>query len=275
MHTHVPEEDPPKTPPAWVAVAALLLLFAAYAWARNGDATPTQSLWATGAAMGLGLLVIVGYVEMIFHKMLGFKSAIWAVAAAFAIVGYSCHADAARDVNAIFHVDAGALPMTVVAGTALRMFRFFQWWMLAACGVSLLILASFFFDKPDDDQILRVSRFSTAVASTLFSGLAFLVAHYQLSDEMLRPKLYRIAHNTDFSSAYECVGHDPAQFDALFIGPDQRRALFAPVLNDADLDEAITRRPPVLLPVDIPVAFQVADCVQPAWPRPRKDQEAR
>ena len=116
-----------------------------------------------------------------------------------------------------------------------------------------------------------VAQFCTALAAMMFSGFAFLVAHYQLSDDSLRPKLYRIAHDTDFSSVYDCVGHDPKEFDALFIGPEQRVALFAPVLNDEDIDEAVNQRAPILLPAQIPDAFEIAECTQPHWPRPPKD----
>ena len=257
-----------------MAIAAIVVLILAGGWVKNGSGTPTQSLWMMGSAMALGLLVVVGYVELIVGRALGFKSATWAIGAGLAIVGYVCHVEAAQAVNGIFHVDVSALPLTVAAGTALLMFAFFKWAMLCACAVSATILIVLSFDiLHRDTPTEAVSNFCAAIAATLFSGFAFVVAYNQLSDDMLRSKLYRVAHDTDFSAFYDCVGHDPKRFDALFIGPDQRRALFAPKLDDEELQERINGRAAIMLPVEIPEAFEVADCTAPPWPRAASDSE--
>lgn len=225
----------------------------------------------TWLSIALGLASIAGYIEAFMKSALGFESFRWIFAAGIAFIVYLSRVDTVNDINAIFHIDASALPLTTIAGTAMRFASYMFWPMVAVCAVSTLFIAFMMWGSILDDKadLEKISLGIRVFAALLASGLAAMFIYAQLADAAISAKLYRIAHSSDFVSKFNCEHIESDKFDVLFIGSEQRRVLVAPKIQPEDmLFNTRKQQPAILMPVKIPEYFTVMECSPGLPPMP-------
>lgn len=111
-----------KTPKRLLAVASIVrIAFSVMPWTH--DLPQSILISALFLSIAMGFLVAVGIVEDVlvsrnYLEFEGFKYA-WGLFAV--LVTYLARITGLDDVNAIFHIDPGLLPMTVWAATALQL----------------------------------------------------------------------------------------------------------------------------------------------------------
>ncbi|UVK99474.1 hypothetical protein [Pseudomonas sp. B21-048] len=146
---------------------------------------------------------------------------------------------AAGYINGVFHVDASALPITLILTTGLVLFKLLVPFVLI---IAALILAL---------HALRIiswvyhQRVGEMTGDFLFSMLCSAVAGVilffgwswpsdQLSDTRIPEKVYLIAEALDFNLRHECANVDPER-PVIFLGAGQESVLVAPYrLEDFD-----------------------------------------
>lgn len=250
-------------PLTFASFLAIFIIFVCSGAVKDDNISQAFFTWMIWLSIAMGLVSIAGYIEAVAKSALGFESFRWIFAAGIAFIGYLSRIDATNDINAIFHIDASALPLTAIAGTAMRFASYMFWPMVAVFCISaifvvLMIWGTILEGKDDIEKIaLGIRVFAALVAS----GLAAIFVHAQLADAAISAKLYRIAHSSDFVSKFNCEHIESEKYDVLFIGPEQRRVLVAPKIPPEDIFFNPRRQQPtILLPVNIPVYFPVMEC---------------
>ncbi|WP_454903634.1 hypothetical protein [Variovorax gossypii] len=264
------EKSKRSTTPLTIASVVSLLILVIAAMALR-DRNISQALFTSvlGLSVTLGLLSIAGFVETLMKPALGFESFRWGLVSALAFVGYLSRVDAVNDINAVFHIDAAALPLTTIAATVLRFATYMQWPMGVVFFGSVVVIGFMFWGSvlSDKDDIEKLGLGTRVFAAAVSSGLALLLILTQLDDAGIKAKIYRVAHKADFVSSFNCEKTDPEQFSVLFIGPEQRRVLLAPkIQSDTNFLNERDQPPELMQPVKIPTYFQVMDCSPGAPP---------
>jgi hypothetical protein len=259
----------PQKPLGWLAAAAFTLFVLAGSLSKDGQIDPGTMFFIMGLSVGAGVLAAMGFLEDLFADSVAeFHSFRWAAAGALGLVTYLGRVAALDEVNSIFHVDASALPLTLIAGTAMKVATWLFWPFAAASGLAAVIVALMMINGQTDrdaDDFVRTRQLMVAISAAASCGLAALFIGLQLEVEPRLQKLYRIAHATDFSATFRCQGVDEAEFDVLFIGPEQRRVLVAPKLPRYLI--RTNGQPEFLTPLRRPQDFVIRDCL-PAEPSP-------
>lgn len=264
--TEASKTDKPKSNPALFTVAAFLcVLILVVATLALRDRNISQALFTSvlGLCVALGLISIGGLLEAWIKPALGFEIVRWVFVSGLAFVVYLSRIDAVNDINAIFHIDASALPLTSVAGTVMRFATYMRWPMVIIFAVSLLTMGLMAWGTvlEGKDEMAKIGLGVRVFAALVSSGLAWCLIHFQLNDAGLSAKLYRIAHKSDFVGSFNCKSIDPQIFDVLFIGPEQRRVLAAPkIQGDTNFTDEQEQQPELMRPVSIPNYFSVTDC---------------
>lgn len=155
-------------------------------------------------------------------------------------VVFYAHGRAAGYINGVFHVDASALPITLVLTTGLVLFKLLVPFVLTIATLILaqhaLLIISWAKDNNPWKTIGDFPFFSllcSAVAGViLFFGWSW--PSDQLSDTRIPEKVYLIADTLDFNQRHECANVDPKR-PVVFLGTDQESVLVAPYrLEDFD-----------------------------------------
>jgi len=242
---------------------AMIAFFLICAWSSQKDISQKTFITCLYLSIFLELISIGAMLELAFAPAMEFASFRWAFAAVLAVVVFFARAQAMGDVNSIFHIDPGALPMTVTAGTAMRFATYLFWPMAVISGISVLTLIVMKWGTllDDADDVGKVSAWSRGIFALVASSLALLIIYAQLSEEGIKAKLYRLAHDTDFNAAFDCKGFKATELDALFIGPDQRKALFAPKISQGFTLNENAEPPELLKSIKIPSAFAISECI--------------
>lgn len=252
--------------PTAAVVSCVILVIAAV----NRENNKYQGLFISMICLSVtfGLFSIAGLLETKIKPLLGFVSFRWVFVSALALVAYISRVDAVNDINEVFHIDAGALPLTTIAVTVMRFATYMFWPMVVVVVTSALVIGFMFFGSVLDDKedIVKVVLGVWAWAAFASSGLACLLICGQLSDVGIKAKLYRVAHKSDFVGNFNCQGIDSKRFAALFIGPEQRRVLLAEKIpNDTWIFNEKVQQPELMRPVSIPAFFPIMDC-SPSFP---------
>jgi len=234
------------------------------AWAlHEGKISQTWFIPVLLLSVTFGLFSIAGSIEIMLKSALGFESFRWVLVSSLALVAYLSRVDAVNDINGVFHIDAGALPLTTIAGTVLRFATYMFWPMVCVCAISAILLLTIICGNRFDGmgEFEKLAHGTRVFAAVCSSGLALFVIGAQLSDAGIKAKLYRIAHKADFVGSFNCQGIDADRFAALFIGPEQRRVLLAErIPDDKDFLNAKDQQPELMRPVSIPTYFPIMDC---------------
>ncbi|MGE8688766.1 MAG: hypothetical protein ACN6PJ_16605 [Achromobacter sp.] len=162
---------------------------------------------------------------------------------------------AAGHINEIFHVDASALPITLVFTTALLVLKLLVPFILAIALllslVHILISLVWLKDRLNGEVAQLIPLYS--LLSTLVS--AVILYHGgnwstdQLSDPRVPEKIYLMAYALDFSHSHECA-NVPKNRPVIFLGNAQDSVLIAPYkLVDFDFSDFFEAS------VDVPTNF--------------------
>lgn len=168
---------------------------------------------------------------------------------------------AAGYMNEVFHIDASAIPITLVFSTGLIVFKLLVPFVFAVAialfCAHFIIAVNWIKDKRagvERDFFPWHSLLSISVASViLFYGWHW--ARDQLSDERVPEKIYLMAHALDFNRVHECANVDPTR-PVIFLGASQESVLVAPYgLEDFDFATFFEAR------VTVPTDFTRERCV--------------
>jgi hypothetical protein len=209
------ETSKSNTAPLTVAsLVSIVILTVGASALRDQNISQTLFTSVLGLSVALGLFSIAGLVESFMKPALGFESFRWVFVSALAFVGYLSRIDAVNDINAVFHIDASALPLTTVAGTVMR-FATYMYWPMAAVFVGSVLMIALMIWGPlldDKDDLTKIGLGVRVFAAAVSSGLAWLLIFAQLTDPGILAKIYRVAHKADFVSSFNCEGVDSGQF---------------------------------------------------------------
>lgn len=202
------------------------------------------------ATIFLGLYVFVSIVERVFVKyFIDFKSTqlFWVGAVAFAT--YVAHGQAGDEVNAIFHLDASAFPYATTAATAMMMATWALWPAGVVAGLSFMYCTYKTFRSDYKDVLISLVLTLNLTSFALFVG-------YQISkDDVRKSNIYQIALAMDFNGRFRCENSKVGSDSVAFIGPDQKRALVAPLAEITHQD-----RRTIFKIVAVPESFEIVDC---------------
>lgn len=120
-----------------------------------------------------------------------------------------------------------------------------------------------YFDKHTsaEEKTARVITIAM-VALTLLISAIFIHARIHNKESRLQI-IYRIAHSSDFSSSFRCQGINEEIQSVVFIGPEQRRVLVAPKIEEPGI--YLDKKADVLRNVNIPKEFPLMDCIAPQY----------
>lgn len=231
---------------------------------KNDAPNPNASTLFLALSVFLGLYTLLCLLEgRIGRHIIEFKSTLiaWALLAG-SLVFYG-HISAITDINEIFHIDPSALPLTLLASTAIHISGLLFWpivsVLLGAIAWLLIAWSGNYFDDntPSGEKIARVITIATVALSLSVSAI-FIHARIHDKDSRLQI-IYRTAHNSDFSANFRCQGIDQEAQSVLFIGPEQRRILIAPKIQEEIF--FTEKKADILRRVSIPTDFPLVDCI--------------
>lgn len=167
-------------------------------------------------------------------------------------------------INAVFPVDASALPFTRAIVAGLLAFEY---------SYPLLIVVALFaaLHALNAVEWIRLKWSGKGkyeappLQSMAFLGLSLVIlfsfsrwVNNDFSDEVWPAKVYRLAHMLDFDSKYECANL-PKGLSVVFLGPEQARVLVD--VNNAQTDEMESFIDgPISSQVEVPQQFYVLPC---------------
>ncbi len=136
-------------------------------------------------------------------------------------------------VNDVFHVDASALPITLLFTTGLMVFKLILPFIIVVAAAMFIINILFLlawlknkFDGGDSElPVLRPVLCVLVSSVLLFHG--WLWSNEQLSDARVPEKIYLLAHALDFNNSHQCA-NVPAGRPVVFLGNAQDVVLVAP-----------------------------------------------
>lgn len=209
----------------------------------------------------MGFYVVLAFIEKMLERYFkDFRVTVIFWGLLLATLAYVARLRALADINKIFHIDASAFPMTLVAGTTLHLAKLMLWPCIAVFVITAIILSLICVGRFFDSNSSTGEKWGVVVptmAALIASGIGWAFIHSNLSPERRSEILYRTSHMTDFNDTFRCAGIDDRKYSAVFLGPEQRRVLLAPKLEEFSLE----KRAYVLKRVEVPHSFSVFDCV--------------
>ena len=241
-----------------VSLVVFIMFCIAISCSSGDDPEPEKfALFMCGVLLG-SIYVFLGLVEVtLMHRIMNLKSSLLLWAFFVACLGYFARTKASVDINTIFHMEASAFSMTLIAATLLHMINFLFWFFFISGVVCLLVAGSSAMEG------LHRGKGLMLITCQVVTGLAFMIiswfSHYKIDKEGVRHQIiYRIAHSVDFNAHSPCANIDSSKTDMVFLDADKRLALIAPILDEfAGFEWRIV---PYLRSVPIPENFQTVVC---------------
>lgn len=255
-------------PLAIVSIASFISILIAANLLKNEEPNPNASMLFLALSIFLGLYTLLCLIESKLGRyIIEFKTTLIAWAILVGTLVFYGRISAITDINEIFHIDASALPLTLIASTAIHISGLLFWPIVCAFIIAiawLLIMgAGNYFDEttPAEEKIARVTTIAMVALSLLLSAI-FIHARIHDKDSRLQI-IYRTAHSSDFSASFRCQGIDQEVQSVLFIGPEQKRILVAPRIQEQIF--FTDKKADVLRSVSIPTDFPLVDCIPPVY----------
>lgn len=143
-------------------------------------------------------------------------------------------------VNAVFHVDASALPITLLFTTGLMVFKLILPFIIVVAAIMFLVnlffMAAWFKNKfsGGNSELPLLQPVLCVLVSSVLLYHGWLWPSEQLSDTRVSEKIYLLAHALDFNDSHQCA-NVPADRPVVFLGNAQDAVLVAPYqLEDFD-----------------------------------------
>lgn len=162
------------------------------------------------------------------------------------------------DVNSLFRIDAGALPMTTIAASIMYLFHMFLWVSIPIMTVSFLGLLYSIIKFPVSLFNYPVGKWLILFSTTLFITIIALAA---FDDAGRKQRIYRIAHATDISSKFSCRDIDMEQNAVLFIGPEQKKVMVVPKIKEDPTLGNQGKEASFFREIKIPDKFTITECI--------------
>lgn len=252
----------------WALTVVSFLSFFAFLTAAkflDGDEPkPNASLIFLALSVCMGFYVLLCLIESNIGKYLAtFKTTLVAWAVLVGVFTYIGRIGAVSDINRIFHIDASAFPLTLFASTAIHVAVLLFWPIVVMLSFVLLLLIVMwkgdYFGNYEEAEEKFSQVIPTVVIACTLGFSAFFIYGRLCDDENRSEIIYRIAHASDFSSSFRCLGLSEEEDRVLFIGPDQRRVLVAPKIVEPIL--SMSKKAEILKDVYIPKEFRTVDCI--------------
>ncbi|MCR8718249.1 hypothetical protein NVV30_06015 [Pseudomonas syringae] len=241
-----------------VSLAIIAMFFLAVSYGRGDDPDPEKfALYMCVVLLG-SIYVFLGLVEVkLMHRLVDLKSSLFLWAFFMACLAYVAKTRASVDINAVFHTESSAFPMTLAAATILHMISLLFWFFFLT-GLSCLCIGLL---SCKQDELNCENRMM--ITCQIVIGFAFLMlaafSHFRIDSVKLRSQMiYRIAQAVDFNAHSPCTNIDKSITSMVFLDADKRLALLAPVLDDFISME--WRRVSLLRSVTIPQTFEIVTC---------------
>ncbi|WP_044270357.1 hypothetical protein [Pseudomonas fluorescens] len=250
-----------------ISVVSLLMLFGFSGLIKENYVSADTAFLLLACSVATGFYVVLAFIEKVLERLFkDFKVTVIFWGFLLATLGYVGRLRAVADVNAIFHVDASAFPLTMIAGTTLHMAKLMFWpcigvVLITACILVLICMGSYFESASSAEEKWGVVV--PTITALITCGIGALFISSNLSPERRAEILYRTAHTTDFNDTFRCAGIDDRQYSAIFLGPEQRRVLLAPKLQEFSLE----KKAYVLKRAEVPEDFSILECF-PDNPKP-------
>lgn len=219
-----------------------------FEWSRGGLIWALVLIGAAFGAVVLGTLVQ----RFLARHFADFKSARLLGVGLAALATFVAHGRAVGEVNAIFQIDASALPHATAAASAMTIGAWLFWTVLVPVTV-----ASFAW-------LIRCcmkARFgdATIAGAILIAGVTWcgLIGNQAAPDRRRQSNLYQIALAMDFNKRSHCRGVSHDSEGVVFIGPDQRRAIVAPRRIEVPSGGGFNSLVPQL---QVPTNFPIVEC---------------
>lgn len=162
----------------------------------------------------------------------------------FSGVLFYARGKAAGFINGVFHVDAGAFPITFALTTGLVLFK-----MLVPFAIALALVTStahglftltWLLEKKIQGERLMTPAPYYSLLFVLVAAVILFYGHKwsggELNDKRIPEKVYLMAHALDFNYTHECANIKPSQ-PVVFLGNAQESVLVAPyALEDFDFE---------------------------------------
>ncbi|MES3021072.1 MAG: hypothetical protein V4857_05750 [Pseudomonadota bacterium] len=234
-----------------MSIASPLIAVVGGALASYGLVTAGYAFAFCMSGAALGLVVLATLTSRFLDRHFAeFKSAKILALAMIALATYVAHGKAVGEVNAIFQLDASALPHATTAASAMVIAT---WIYMAAVLPTLIgsaVLMLYYYGKSEGGNALIA--FAILMCAVLWAGLLNVQA---VPAHARKSNLYQIALEMDFNKRSHCSGVPMDSEGVVFIGPDQRRAIVAPRLVE------IERSPrTIFTQVQVPENFDIVNC---------------
>lgn len=169
----------------------------------------------------------------IVKSLWGFTVTKLLVSIALSCVVIYARGKAAGYINGVFHVDASALPITLVYITGLMVFKLLLPFVFAITTtlfmVHIFTAIGWLKDKLTgrQDELPPLYSLLSVFASGVILFYGWNWSNGQLSDSRVPEKVYLMAHALDFNQSHECANID-ANKPVVFLGNAQESVLVAP-----------------------------------------------
>lgn len=238
-----------------IALSSLSAAFALLAWALDGfgwsEGGLIRALVLIGAAFGAVVLATLVH-RLLNRHLASFKAARLLGVGGAAVVTFAAHGRAVGEVNAIFQIDASALPHATAAASAMTIGTWLFWTVL----VPVTFASGAWFVRC---CAIRLYGDATIAGAILVAGAAWcgLIGHQAAPDQRRQSNLYQIALAMDFNKRSHCLGVPHDSEGVVFIGPDQRRAIVAPRRVEISSRGRFSSLVPQL---QVPPSFPIVEC---------------
>jgi peptidoglycan/LPS O-acetylase OafA/YrhL len=263
-----PKRYPLHWPLAIVSIASFISIIFAAKLLKDDEPNPNLSMLFLALSVFLGIYVLLCLIENKLGKhIIEFKVTLIAWALLAGTLVFYGRIRAITDINEIFHIDASALPLTLLASTATHISGLLFWPVVCILLIAIMCLvimwAGNYFDEhtPAEEKTARVITIAMVALALLISA-TFIHARIHNKESRLQI-IYRIAHSSDFSSSFRCQGINEEIQSVVFIGPEQRRVLVAPKIEEPGT--YLDKKADVLRNVNIPKEFYLMDCITPQY----------
>ncbi|MFJ2452601.1 hypothetical protein ACIOWK_12935 [Pseudomonas protegens] len=240
-----------------VTLVVFVMFCIAISCNSGDDPEPEKfALFMCGVLLG-SIYVFLGLVEVtLMHRIMNLKSSLLLWAFFVACLGYVARTKASVDINTIFHMEASAFPMTLIAATLLHMINSLLWFFFISGVVCFLLAGSSAMEGHHRGRAMLIT-------CQVVTGLAFMIiawfSHFKIDKEVARHQIiYRVAHSVDFNAHSPCANIDSSTTGMVFLDADKRLALIAPTLDEFAGFE--WRKVPYLRSVAIPENFKTVAC---------------